>query len=102
MTQVRFRQILEARSTLTLATPVPGAVAVVVATLMTIRKTCRCGPRAHILELTNRCAAFESRARHCPCLPNAASLPISIEYFVEAFPIRMRCTKQRPQRRLQC
>ena len=98
--QIGRCEVLETRSAFALAPPIAGAVFAIVTPFDMVGKTCPSRPRSHILEMPRR-RAFKRSPRQRARLTNAAPLPVSIEYLVEALPIRMRRAKQRPQCRLQ-
>src|SRR5262245_28244006 len=98
--QIDGRKVLETRSTFAFAPSIAGAVSAVVTPLDMVGNACPSRPRSHIFEMPRR-RAFECGPRQRARLTNAAALPVSVEYLVEALPIRMRSAKQRPQCRLQ-
>jgi hypothetical protein len=100
MAQIRRREVLETRSAFAPASSIASAVTVVVIPFDMVGKICPSHPRSHILEMPRR-SALECSPRQRARLTNAAPLPVSIEYLIEALPIRMRRAKQRPQCRLQ-
>src|SRR5262245_15368652 len=93
MAQIDGRKVLETRSTFAIAPCIAGVVSAVVTPLDMVRKTCPSRPRSHIPEMPRR-RAFECSPGQRARLTNAAVLPVSIEYLVEALPIRIRRAKQ--------
>src|SRR4029450_14035087 len=96
MAQCGRRAGLETASAFGPAPSIASGVTVVVIPLDMVGKTCPSRPRSHILEMPRR-SALECSPRQRARLTNAAPLPVSIEYLIEALPIRMRRDTQPPQ-----